>query len=109
MLMCKPAAQKRLVFVFFCVLKRAVYEMFVGLMTVLGQNLVCLSETLVQFCSSSVLAVWLSPSFLLSPVVQKHICCSAELCWRGEEVGADCHMIKWMWSKGEQKEEEWLF
>ena len=42
-----------------------------------------------------------APSPSCVPLCRPHIWCSAELCYRGEEVGADWHMIDRMWSEGE--------
>lgn len=41
----------------------------------------------------------------MAPSLHAHIW-SAELSWRGEEVGADWHMTDRMWLEGVQKEEE---
>lgn len=59
--------------------------------------------------SFSSLCVHVAPSPLAPaplppcPGCRLHIWCSAELCWRGEEVGADWHMTYRMWSRGRVK------
>lgn len=70
-----------------------------------GQNLTCLWRThsccvLAAACCPSPLHPWWLPG--CSPTSGW----SAELSWRGEEVGADWHMADRMWSEGVWKEEE---
>lgn len=85
-----------------CMLKECLW----GLMTTLGQNLTCFWDTglILQLqCARSLplsLLIHGAPSPSCVPLCRPHIWCSAELCYRGEEVGADWHMIDRMWSEG---------
>lgn len=90
--------------------KNIVCERFLGLMTALGQILACLWNTSLILQLQRARCLSTSPVFLthLVPSAQAHICCSAELCCRAEEVGADWHMTDWKWSLKEWKKEEQL-
>lgn len=85
-------------------LKGCLWNVCGVLWPLLGQNLTCFWNTglILQLqCARSPsfsLHPWCSQ---LSPSLQAHIWCSAELCWRGEEVGADWRVIDRMWSEGE--------
>lgn len=98
--------------------QKAVYKMFVGSYDYFGTesnlSLKHWPHSPAAVCALSLplsLFIHGAPSPNCIPVCQAHICCSAELCWRGEEVGADWHMTDWMWSerKREWKKEEKLF
>lgn len=110
-LLCECAAVCLLVFAFVHV-KRLFMKCLWGLMTTLGQNLACLWNTglilQLQCARSLALSLFMygAPSPSCFPVQGPT---SAELCWRGEEVGADWHMIDRMWSERERKKEEQLF
>lgn len=117
------ASERSRVSVFVCVrlrfacFKKAVYEMFVRSYDHSGTE----SSLSTKHWPHSPAAVCsLQPSFssrcvhvapsLLAPAplppcpgCRLHIWCSAELCWRGEEVGADWHMTYRMWSRGRVK------
>lgn len=108
--------------VFVCLhVKRLVMKCVWSLMTTLGQNQTCLRNTgliLQLLCALSLflsLSLSLHSSIVLAlsqlcPSVQAHIWCrAAELCWRGEEVGADWHMIDRKWLEAEGKNGEQLF
>lgn len=116
------ASERSRVSVFVCVrlrfacLKRLFMKCLCGLMTTLGQNQACLWNTglILQLqCALSSPPSLLSASMLHPlcspppspprPGCRLHIWCSAELCWRGEEVGADWHMTYRMWSRGRVK------
>lgn len=93
--------------------KRLFMKYLCGLMTTLGQNLTCLWNTglilQLQCAQSSPLSLHIhgAPSSSCLPVCRPPS--GAALCWGGEEVGADWHMIERMWSEGEWKKEEQLF